>query len=262
MGLRCSLTGHDFGPPETERDREERGDEVVITIRELQVCTRCGAEQVTSESTEVRPVRPAPDSVTDSDEDTQPAEPPDPTPVEEPPADEEPTEPDVEDDAVILEDEDEEHPDRAPGQWPDADDTRMSEDTPTAGEPVEEDDAGAADTTSEPAPEDAESAADDSEPPAEREGTEGWPDPGRGDDEGFDATSPQAGDSPEGYVEAPEDGPDTGFVSPSEETVSVEEADAVFVCPSCDFQEPVAGSSLRSGDICPACKKGYLTEES
>lgn len=253
MGLRCSLTGHNFGPPETEREREERGDEVIITIRELQVCTRCGAEQVTSESTEVRPVRPAPESVTEEDDEEplEEPEPPDPAVTEETPAEE--SEPEVEDDAVILEDDDDEPSARAPGQWPDADDTRVgdqsSEATPEEPVDAEPDEAG-----DEPEEVDAGDQPEDAE--------EEWPDPGPGEDEGFDATSPQAGEDAQEYVEAPEDGSDTGFVSPSEETVSVEEADAVFVCPSCDFQEPVAGSSLRSGDICPSCKKGYLTERS
>jgi len=35
MGLRCSLLGHDYGESFVERDREERGNEVVVTEREL-----------------------------------------------------------------------------------------------------------------------------------------------------------------------------------------------------------------------------------
>ncbi|MFB6266297.1 MAG: hypothetical protein ABEI31_01455 [Halodesulfurarchaeum sp.] len=56
MGLRCSLLGHDFGDSITERDREERGQEVVTTVREVRECRRCGTEQVVSENTEVRRV--------------------------------------------------------------------------------------------------------------------------------------------------------------------------------------------------------------
>ncbi|ERH01615.1 MAG: hypothetical protein J07HN6_01171, partial [Halonotius sp. J07HN6] len=52
MGIRC-LLGHDFGDPELERDREEQGDEVVVTVSEQQTCTRCGATKVVSENTEV-----------------------------------------------------------------------------------------------------------------------------------------------------------------------------------------------------------------
>ncbi|GAB6879466.1 hypothetical protein JCM17823_17400 [Halorubrum gandharaense] len=52
MGLRC-LLGHDFDEPELEREREENGDEVVITVREVKTCTRCGEKQVVSENKEV-----------------------------------------------------------------------------------------------------------------------------------------------------------------------------------------------------------------
>jgi hypothetical protein len=54
MGLRCSLLGHAFGDTVTERDRETRGAEVVITVREVQRCSRCDTEQVIAENTEVR----------------------------------------------------------------------------------------------------------------------------------------------------------------------------------------------------------------
>jgi hypothetical protein len=55
MGLRC-LFGHDFGPPGVVREHEEDGNEMVITEREIQRCTRCGQEQVIAESTEVRAI--------------------------------------------------------------------------------------------------------------------------------------------------------------------------------------------------------------
>jgi hypothetical protein len=35
MGLRC-LLGHDYGETEIEREREEDGDEMVVTIREVE----------------------------------------------------------------------------------------------------------------------------------------------------------------------------------------------------------------------------------
>ncbi|MFB6068522.1 MAG: hypothetical protein ABEJ90_01175, partial [Halobacterium sp.] len=61
MGLRCSLLGHDYGESFVERDREERGNEVVVTERELQECARCGAEKISSENTEVRSLEPDPE---------------------------------------------------------------------------------------------------------------------------------------------------------------------------------------------------------
>ena len=52
MGLRC-LFGHDFSEPEIEREREEDGEEVVTTVREVKTCARCGETQIVSENTEV-----------------------------------------------------------------------------------------------------------------------------------------------------------------------------------------------------------------
>jgi len=52
MGLRC-LLGHDFDEPETERERNEEGNEVVVTVREVKTCTRCGEKQVVSENKEI-----------------------------------------------------------------------------------------------------------------------------------------------------------------------------------------------------------------
>lgn len=52
MGLRC-LLGHDFGEPETERERSEEGSEVVTTVREVKTCERCGERQVVSENKEI-----------------------------------------------------------------------------------------------------------------------------------------------------------------------------------------------------------------
>lgn len=56
MGLRC-LLGHDFGDVEVEREREEDGNEMVVSIRELEICQRCGTERVVSENTEVTSIR-------------------------------------------------------------------------------------------------------------------------------------------------------------------------------------------------------------
>ncbi|WP_435183146.1 DUF7093 family protein [Halobellus sp. EA9] len=57
MGLKCRLLGHTYGEPEVERNREEQGDEVVVTIREIQACERCGDEQVVSQNKEVTAIR-------------------------------------------------------------------------------------------------------------------------------------------------------------------------------------------------------------
>ena len=53
MGLKCSVLGHAYGETTVERDREERGSEVVITIRELETCDRCGDTRIVTENKEV-----------------------------------------------------------------------------------------------------------------------------------------------------------------------------------------------------------------
>ncbi|MFD1632191.1 DUF7093 family protein [Haloplanus ruber] len=64
MGLRC-LLGHEYANREVEREREERGDEVVVTYRTVETCDRCGERRIVSENKEVRPVRePTEDGVT------------------------------------------------------------------------------------------------------------------------------------------------------------------------------------------------------
>ena len=54
MSLKCSILGHRFDETAVERDRQEDGSEVVITITELETCTRCGETRVVSENKEVR----------------------------------------------------------------------------------------------------------------------------------------------------------------------------------------------------------------
>ena len=71
MGLKCRLLGHAYGEPEVERDREEQGDEVVVTIREVQVCERCGDEQVVSQNKEVTAIRSPEDVGLDESEPTE-----------------------------------------------------------------------------------------------------------------------------------------------------------------------------------------------
>ncbi|UWG46930.1 Zn-finger domains containing protein [Halanaeroarchaeum sp. HSR-CO] len=61
MGLRCSLLGHDYGDVVVEREQDERGSEIVVTVRELRECRRCSAESIVSENTEVRRRRPEDD---------------------------------------------------------------------------------------------------------------------------------------------------------------------------------------------------------
>lgn len=68
MGLRC-LLGHDFDEPEIEREREEDGNEVVTTVREVKTCSRCGETQIVSENTEVTTVQQLADQAAAVDDD-------------------------------------------------------------------------------------------------------------------------------------------------------------------------------------------------
>ncbi len=268
MGFRCSLLGHDYGEPTTEEEREERGNEVVVTVRELETCSRCGAETVISENTEVRSIDSAANTESDADAAAVESE-----------ADGEGTDGEAadgaddamgdvqspaEDDGVILEDDD-----RDAGEWP-ADDSATDGEAGDA--PAADDDAAAAeaeDASAEP--------VDDAD--LDRNGTTEatdlteWPDPGV-EDEGFDA-EPASGDDvdvefggglqPEAadadtdesaeYVSASGSGiTSTGPVERSDDP------DTVLVCPECEFGEESVATSQRPGDICPECRRGYLTE--
>lgn len=280
MGLRCSLIGHDYGESEIEREREEQGNEVVVTVREFKECRRCGNETVVSENKEVTAIEepePTPEPIESRSADRQ-SEPPteteiiDSSPTTEPESetesepepvtfnddDFEPPESAEDDDGVILEDDEEVKDDgeRGHGEWPEADDTNVED---QAGEPMD------------------------------------WPDTGL-EDEGFDAQVGDSGDAevsfggsltPESapamdddteFVEA-EPGEETGFVrttrpnpqtdtgftrareAPKPDQASSSSADAELVCPECgQFGGAASGSSLRAGDICPECRKGYLSE--
>ena len=302
MGLRCIL-GHDFGETQTEREREERGDEVVETVTEVRECSRCGQREVVSESTEVTPLDTAaggtgtsgdttdaagpapggagadrPASTGRSGATTDPETGHDPTPSD--PA--EPTDavpesdvdvvideesepdPEPEDDAEIIDAEAEpdvsggdagDGGDRDPRAWPDADHTHPAE-------------------------------AD-----GERVGTDEWPDhDGRGGSVGADdgasvamgetierePSVDRAGTAPEEDVEfvdadddpTPETANGTSDVIEPTETVDPEvdlsaparETEREYFCPDCGHAETVGASSMRKGDICPDCLRGYIDE--
>ena len=111
MGLKCRLFGHTYGNPEVERSRKEEGDEVVVTIRNLKRCERCGDEKMVNQTKEVTSVRtpeevgldagesasPTPDPATggDTDPPTGPESPVTPVESEPTPAGEPAHEPDA-----------------------------------------------------------------------------------------------------------------------------------------------------------------------
>ncbi|WP_255193247.1 DUF7093 family protein [Natronobeatus ordinarius] len=314
MVLRCSLLGHDFGDTEVEREREEQGSEVVVTVREYQECARCGEVRVVSESTEVTSVShessaapddPAPtvesgdDDVTpavvdadddgeiladeagdeaavgapesavgdaDGDDETEilgetvdtsaettesPAQPvagehEDPiTGEHEEPIANEHEEPianehegPITDDGEILEADDEPRHDRARGEWPESDDV---------GPPV----GIATEPSSWPeaeSPESAELAADE---PADD--VEPVDDAVFVDADKRPVPEPAATDSGTGIASA-QPAPEPG------KSQSTDPVAAEYFCPRCSFVAPATHGSLRPGDICPECRRGYLGE--
>ncbi|AGN02014.1 hypothetical protein L593_10345 [Salinarchaeum sp. Harcht-Bsk1] len=291
MGVRCTLLGHAYGEAEIEREREERGDEAVVTIREVKTCSRCGDRSVVSENKEVTAVESAGSEVaTPSDADAAPTSEPRPT---EPGVDDTVAEESVEeaavdagpeggeagaadaseagpeqdpetDDGVILDDEPDEEPaEREYGEWPDAEEDHASAEADPA--------AADEDANGGPAP---------------------WPDSDDEADEGFDAATPD--DEPAADVEypgsadaePPGDGSGDAEASadaaeilddepaterpPADEGVDFERARETsspsapstggteLYCPACGYRDPSRDGSLREGDICPECKKGYL----
>jgi len=253
MSLTCSLLGHDFGDPEVEREREERGTEVVTSVREVSICQRCSKQRVISENTEVTSVL-SPEDVEaevdpgaeSEDEGESETDAPSATEAEsEAGNDEEPLHPNVddpiddgpvgdpeeEDDAVILTDDLSE---REYGEWPaepgqdyrpwDPDNLTESDDDesePTVAEVVGE--AGSAN---------AESGRDPDDAGAEGDGTE--------------VVDTGAGESLSD-ADAPPDPPSEGAET--------------YRCRECGYAVAAADTSLRAGDSCPACHEGYLTAE-
>lgn len=262
MGLRC-LIGHDYGDPQTSRDRRQRGSEVVVTVREYRECTRCGHRRVLSENKEVTTGAPAGNEPPADARTTEAPAGDEPTAEAAWSSDVEPADPDqataesfsrsasgapgdepmtaAEDDGIILEDEPE-RPPRAHGEWPEAD----------------LDDKPAGDATDEPGPwpdEAGEPGAEEPEPPEP-------PEPPGPDEEPLDVGPEPTGESAAETSAEP---------SPEQSDASVGDADpsppprpdnrtTEFVCPDCGETWPTRNASLRPGDICPACKRGYLDE--
>ncbi|MFO7833340.1 MAG: hypothetical protein R6V31_04630 [Halohasta sp.] len=307
MGLRCLLS-HDFGEPELEREREEQGNEVVITVNEVKTCRRCGERRVVSENTEVTSIDQLTDTATAGDDggaaqatvdaatpaDGQPGESVDPAAATAP-ADTSTADTGITigesttDDAEIIDDG---PADDEPENLGTAEPDNMTVDDveAAAAEPVETADDGVI-LDDEPAVEaDAEATEEptDDEPAADREpgewpeydagdepteGDRAWPDV-EGDDEGFAAEEPPAdggedmtfggGFTPE-ITETEADGEsELSFTRAEEASVeyepTVDDIDTEFYCPECGLTRLAGNSSMRAGDICPECKRGYISE--
>ncbi|KAB1192540.1 hypothetical protein GJR96_03435 [Haloferax sp. MBLA0076] len=319
MGLTCRLLGHSYGDPETEREREERGDEVVVSIRELQVCSRCGHEQVISENKEVTAIRTpeevgmtegevetaaagfepanpkpgtseasgpdaeaeapsetdtapdietAPDPETEAVADAQ-STPDHPAVDETVEADEAPeeAEPPVTDDAIILDDEHDDEAQRDRTQWPDeVSDVDTDESAPAPapdGDDAEFIDADAEADTAGDAPKPTREHGAWPEAPGEDEGWDAKPDDGEPASVSFGGgLTPEVNGSVNPasngeYVEA--DDADE-FVRAEETNLEAPDQAIEYYCPNCGHSRAASASSMRAGDICPECKKGYIAE--
>ncbi|MFC6992636.1 hypothetical protein ACFQH3_13320 [Haladaptatus sp. GCM10025707] len=249
MSLKCSLLGHRYGELEVEREREERGSEVVVTVREIEVCERCGGTQVRSEAKEItsaespagepEPVPDEPDVIVTDDladedaaedgfdhEDASAFDHEDETNASEADAVEPPADP-SEEDVEIIDD----HEDAGVGHdtSPDLEDIETES---TFDELDAETDDGVILT-------------DEPDEPEREPGA--WPDePAREDPKDTSWIQNGADEADEPEVE---ETTDAGAIAPGE---------GVFQCPKCGFDTPVRESPLREGDICPSCKQGYL----
>jgi len=59
--------------------------------------------------------------------------------------------------------------------------------------------------------------------------------------------------------------PKLSFTRAEESTVeyepTVDDIETEFYCPECGLSRLAGNSSMRAGDICPECKRGYISEQ-
>jgi hypothetical protein len=317
MGLKCSLLGCEYGPVETENDHERRGDEIVITVREVRHCERCGDEQVITENKEVTAVEDHTADDTASPETAAPTDADGATPSDGATADTPMATTETTDTATATGDTSGQRfgdewgssPGLADGpashiEAVDEDDTPEDDavilgdetDTDGATEPEPAGEASAATAASgEPATDTATSDAADREPLAEptdstattgdaaAADTAGDTDADTGgelldtddttdgfegslDEPDIDTIPDTEGDGPddEGGVPADEkedvelmgEAADTGAAPDPERTTGLDDlppGEIEYYCPDCGHSEVAVDSSLRVGDLCPAC---------
>ncbi|MDS0220483.1 hypothetical protein NDI54_03860 [Haloarcula sp. S1AR25-5A] len=285
MGLKCSVLGHKYGETTVEREREEQGSEVVITIQERETCERCGDTRIVSENKEVTAIETPSDIASDLVEEDEEGETAAESGTSEPATDE------------TVEGADEADHDGAGSSdgWDSVDgpveapgDAGVNDGVADDGEPVDPsaDDAEIIDDSGESAS-DSEAEGVDVEldeptttvdvPDAEGEEpvTEDETDPEKDDGlilgEEDEETEPAGGDRQPGEwpdepgddgddwspETMPVDTDDESDVEPvSDNAVTVPEGE--FACPECGFTTEVESTSLREGDFCPECHKGSL----
>ncbi|MFB6223045.1 MAG: hypothetical protein ABEH86_05150 [Haloarcula sp.] len=280
MGLKCSVLGHKYGETTVEREREEQGSEVVITIQERETCERCGNTRIISENKEITAIETpseiagdlveeesAPESeaaetgqadvdrvesVSASDDEVDDSDGWDSV---DDPVGHEPT--DAEVDVGVDDDSYEEPVDPSADDAEIIDDSDKDEsgdvelDEPTMAVDVADAESGEPVTEDETDPdkddglilgeEDDEKTISDERQPGE------WPEePGDDGDDWSPETMPV-----DNGADDVSDSESTG-----ENTVTVPEGK--FRCPECGFTTDVESTSLRAGDFCPECHRGSL----
>ncbi len=278
MSLRCSLLGHEYGASEIEREREERGNEVVISVTELERCVRCDRTRTISENTEVTQRSPrSPRSPPPENRGTELESGLEPGPTRE------------------------SEPEPGPGSGGDASPAA----TPDEPGPRADRGAPSADADADTGGDDSE-ILDTDEGDAERDPRD-WPDIGdhgsntvddpgtwpsiEAEDEGFDASTPggeaadvefgggltpRATDRGAEIIEGEADensadadtgtaaATDTEFVRAGWSSAPNRPADpgteTELYCPNCNIAGLGDRESLRAGDICPECQRGYLAQ--
>jgi hypothetical protein len=265
MSLKCSIFGHKYTEPDVERERDEQGSEVVITIRELESCERCGHTRVVSENKEVTTLE-TPDVAAEG---AAPAD----EPAAETPArgttggaaDDEGT---VEGSAHgdVAETRDAEIIDEDPDSVAEAGTIDSGAEEGTGKErghhPADEviQDAGGGgrpDGEADPEPEDAGEddgvilESDPEEEPESRQPGE-WP-----QDSGDEPEPDWVAETDHTAPSVDDGGPD---IESAGSAVTVPEGE--FFCGECGFTTEVESSSLRAGDFCPECQQGTLEHRS
>ncbi len=283
MGIKCSLLGHDFSGSKVEEEREEQGSEVLITIKEVETCDRCGKQRVVSENKEVTSLEAASEDADEDDAADDEADDETGTIESSPGVTSTPDIDAAEDDAELIgEAEDDEtasdddaapEPDHQPDPVTATDDesdqsvTAADDDAVILGDDDDEPDREPGEWPDEEpehgteADEESESTVDAGD--QETTSSEEWP-----DEFGHDEATKTA---PE--VEWPEeDAPAKSDWEPTENlTKQIDGADieptgsaaitvpeGEFECPECGFRTSVEESSLRAGDFCPDCHRGSL----
>ena len=283
MSLKCSILGHRFDETAVERDRQEDGSEVVITITELETCTRCGETRVVSENKEVRTLETPEDAGSEvaggdaagaktatgtdtTDESPGGAESAD--AVADEAGVEDPTDP-AADDGEIL---------GAGGDDGDAsDDGGVADDAGAGGgEPDENEDEEVTDdaviidgdtgTERDPGewPDDAESdataaGAGTASAGSADAGEEDWPPASSDEGDAAGASGDAADEWPEETRRDTDDSAEPPLEESASPTVTVPEG--MYKCPECGFTDEVESSSLRAGDFCPECRQGTLVQD-